>query len=152
MLAVGRWIPIAQSLGLLASFIGVLAITGYLFLVPGLYGPGGYTTMSAQMAVMSAVLGLAVLFLRPESGLTSVLTGPTTGGMVARRLLPFAILSPFLFIALSHAAEVSGLSRTAFGGEIRLLVAIVMCTVPVLWTAGLVYRIDKQRAQAEAHI
>jgi len=153
MMTLFEWsLPIAQMLSLLTSFLGTLVITGYVFQIRALFAVGTYTPMSAQMAVMSAVLGLGVLMLRHDRGLMSVLASPNVGGVVARRLLPIGIGFPFLLGLLAYASQIVRLGRTQFGGVIFLFVGILIFTAPILWTAGILYRTDKKREQAERHL
>jgi signal transduction histidine kinase len=153
LLVLLEWaIPLAQLMSLLASFIGVLAITGYIFRLTVLYAIGKYTPMSVQMAVMAAVLGLGVLCCRPQRGLMTVLASSNVGGIVARRLLPFGMGFPLLLGALSYLGQLLKLGKTPFGALILLFVGIVMFTAPVLWTAVLLYRTDQKRERAEQEV
>lgn len=148
----GRAIPAAQLMGLSASFIGVLAMTGYAFQLRVLYAIGNYTPMSVQMAVMSLILGLAVLVMRSDRGIMLILVSENLGGIVARRLLPLGVGFPFLLALLSYIGNTARLGRTQFGAVILLFLGIVMFTVPILWTAVLLYRTDRKRERAEMHI
>jgi len=145
-------VPVAQLLALTGSFLGVLAVTGYVFQIKTLYAIGTSTAISVEMAVMAAVLGLAVLFARPELGLAGILSSSNVGGVVARRLMPFGIGFPFLLVLLAYVLQLVRLGRTPLSGIIFLFLGIVLFTAPILWTAGLLYRTDKKRERAERHL
>src|SRR5215203_4706649 len=87
----GRWI--SQYLALAVVILSVLAFAGYIYGVANLYGNTSYIPIAAMTFV---VLSAGILCARPERGLMAVVTSRNIGGVVARRLLPAAILVPLV--------------------------------------------------------
>jgi hypothetical protein len=152
LLQLNRAVVAGQLLGLFVSFIGILGITGYAFLLRTLYAVGSYTPASAQSVVFSAMLGFGVMCVRPDRGLMRVLASPTVGGTAARRLLPLGIGFPVLVASISVFGNWLGLGRSPFGGIIILTICIVAFTAPILWTAVLLYRTDSKRQRVEREL
>jgi hypothetical protein len=67
LVTMGWGISTAQGMGLMAAFIAMLPITGWLFDIPTLHSMGKYDPISAPIAVMSALLGLAIVLDGPST-------------------------------------------------------------------------------------
>jgi hypothetical protein len=88
-----RWFRLVQVLALSGGLLGWLGFSRYLF--------GGQPLLPfAQMAVHTAisfiVLSVGLVCLRDDAGLVGLLGSDGPGGTVARRLVPSALLVPFL--------------------------------------------------------
>jgi len=94
LLDADRW-RIGMRVGALCALaIGMLAILGYLFDVQALYSVFSLSSVAIHTALGLTALGAGVLLARPADGTMGLITGSTAGGLVARRLLPFAIVVP----------------------------------------------------------
>lgn len=128
LIAYSRRIAIAQGLGVLAGFSAFLAIIGYAFGVPLLYGSFRYTSMALHTGAGCMVLAIGLLAARPHEGVMRVLTSDGPGGWLARRLVPVILLLPpllgFVFLQLSGML-----------GDIRLTLALIVVTLVVLFLA-----------------
>lgn len=128
LLAYSRRIVIAQALGLVAGFSAFLAIIGYAFGVPLLYGSFRYTSMALHTGAGCMVLAIGLLAARPREGFMQVFTSDGPGGWLARRLVPVTLLLPpllgFVFLELSGVL-----------GDIRLTLALIVVTLVVLFLA-----------------
>jgi two-component system, sensor histidine kinase and response regulator len=85
---------VSQYLAMAVVVFSVLAFAGYIYGVANLYGNTSYIPIASMTLV---VLSAGVLCARPERGLMAVVTSGNVGGVVARRLLPAAILVPLVF-------------------------------------------------------
>jgi two-component system, cell cycle sensor histidine kinase and response regulator CckA len=90
----------SQLLSLLSGLSALLAIVGYLYGVPLLYGSVQYTSMAVHTGIGFLILSGATVNCRPSRGVMAVFSSPYAGGWLARRLLPIAILAPFSLGAL----------------------------------------------------
>lgn len=128
LLACSRGIVLAQLLALLAAFSAFLAIIGYAFGVPLLYGSVRYTSMALHTGVGCVLLAAGLLAARPQSGIMAVLVTRGPGGWMARRLLPAMLLLPpllgFVFLQLN-----------VFFVDARLTVALIIVTLVALFLA-----------------
>ncbi len=84
----------AQLVALFPIGIAGVSLLGYLYGVPELYGVSGYIPMALPTAASFFALGLGILCARPDHGFVSVITRDDAGGVLARRILPAAILIP----------------------------------------------------------
>jgi signal transduction histidine kinase len=128
LLAYGRKVVLAQALAVCAAFSAFLAIIGYTFGVPLLYGSVRYTSMALHTGLGCLVLAVGLLCVRPREGIMQVLTSHGPGGWLARRLVPAMMLLPpllgFVFMQLN-----------AVLGDVRLTVALIVVSLVVLFLA-----------------
>ena len=89
-----RWTSTALTLA--AGSVALMAVTGYVYNVLALYQVQGYIAMALNTAVCFMLLCLGVLCARPDREPLATLLSATAGGVVARRLLPAAVLIPLL--------------------------------------------------------
>ena len=120
-----RW---SQLLGLMIGLTSALAIIGYVYGVPLLYGSFAYTSMALHTGVGFLMLSFGLLCCRPNEALMSVISSHHAGGWLSRRLIPVAVLLPCLLGALF--LKLSGLL-----GDIRLTMASIVVSQVVLFVA-----------------
>ncbi len=137
-----RW-KWAQILGAGTTVSALLAIIGYSYGVPLLYGSSHYTSMALHTGVSFLFLGMVILGCRPTVGFMTLVSSSHRGGWLLRRLLPAAILVPFLlggfFIRL-----------TSLLGNVRLAIAsIIVCQIIlfVVLSWWLTYRLDRSEEE-----
>ena len=141
-----RW-P-AQYLALAVVGISVPALVGYLYGVTYLYGVASYIPMALHTALTFVVLSVGLLSARPRRGLMAVVTSRNLGGVVARRLLPAAILVPLALGWLRLRGEQIGLYGTELGVSLITFANMAVIAALVWWSARLIYRIDRERRRA----
>ena len=88
-----RCYPVAQLLTLVAALISLTALIGYAYDVESLYGMGSSTGMAIHSSLCFLALSAGILLTRQEHGLLTVVTSDAAGGVMARRLLPAAIIT-----------------------------------------------------------
>jgi signal transduction histidine kinase/DNA-binding response OmpR family regulator len=140
----GLWVSQCIALAVLA--LSVLAFAGYLYGVANLYGNTSYIPIASMTFV---VLSAGVLCARPERGLMAVVTSRNVGGVVARRLLPAAILVPLVLGWLRLKGQQAGLYGTELGVSLITVANMFVVAALVWWSARLIYRIDGERKLAE---
>jgi signal transduction histidine kinase len=79
-------------------------------------------------------------------------TSDTTGGFLARLLLPLGLLLPILLGALRIGGENAGWYSTRIGVGLFATGFIILFLGTVWWTARLLFRSDTERKQAEEHV
>jgi PAS domain S-box-containing protein len=84
-----------QILSCCAFLIAYLGLIGYIYGKPFFYTIG-YTGMALHTSVAFMLLSLGILFASPERGLIAVIVSDRAGGIMARRLLPQAMVIPTL--------------------------------------------------------
>jgi PAS domain S-box-containing protein len=138
-----------QTAALLVTLIGSVALVGYIYGVEALYGFAPYASIALHSAVLITLLGFASLATQPHSGITGVLTSEYLGGVMARRVLPLAIILPPMIGWLRWQGELAGHYGTAFGLAIFTLSNVVMLTTLLVASASWVNRSDEERRKAE---
>ena len=140
----GRWG--SQYLALAVFVLSVLAFAGYIYGVSNLYGITSYIPIASMTFV---VLSAGILCARPERGLMAVVTSRNVGGVVARRLLPAAILIPLALGWFRLRGQQVGLYGTELGVSLNTVGNMFIIAALVWWSARLLYRIDGERKLAE---
>ncbi|HVU94212.1 MAG TPA: PAS domain S-box protein [Puia sp.] len=140
---------VADGAALLTGILAGFCLLGYAYRVSDFQGWLLYFSMAAHTAFCFALLATALLF-RTHQGLIHVFTDSLTGGIMSRRLLPFAFLVPAGLGCLRLLGHWNGLLTTELGVTL-LVLSIIICFVLVIWyNARLLNRRDNQRRQAEA--
>jgi two-component system, sensor histidine kinase and response regulator len=140
----GLWV--SQYLALTVFVFSVLAFAGYVYGVANLYGNTSYIPIASMTFV---VLSAGILCARPERGLMAVVTSSNVGGVVARRLLPAAILVPLVLGWFRLRGQQVGLYGTELGVSLFTVANMFVVAALVWWSARLLYRIDGERKLAE---
>jgi hypothetical protein len=151
LLDIKRWAgwKAAQLLALLAGLIALLALIGYTYDIQSLYRLAPFSSMALHTALTFLILALAIFSTYPDRGITALLVYQTGGGLLARRLLPAALLLPLLLGWLCLLSQQAGLYDAGGGLALFALANIVMFTGLIGWNARLLHRADAKRAQAE---
>jgi PAS domain S-box-containing protein len=145
----GQW-P-AQYFALAAAVVTLLAFIGYFYGVETPYRIGQYFSIALHSVPAFWLLCLGLLFARPQRGLMAEFIGDNLGGMLARRMLPAAILVPLLAGWLRVVGQRAGLYGLGFGSALSTTLLIITFAGLVVWAARLLNRADAERRQgAEA--
>ncbi len=135
-----------HTLVLLSILLSRLSMGRYLY--------GGQPLLAlAQMSIPTSafqlVASVAVLCLRPESGLVSLLLAPTAGGLLMRRLLVPALVLPPFFGWLRLAGEQAGLYGPEAGLTLFAYSNVILFAALVWSAAAWLNRTDNLREAAE---
>ena len=138
-----RW-P-AQDFTIIAAIITLLAFIGYFYGVETLYQIGPYFTIALHTVVAFWLLCLGILFARPDHGVMAVFISDNLGGLLARRMLPAAILVPLLAGWFRVAGQRAGWYGLGFGSALYATLLIVTFTTLVIWAGRALNRADAER-------
>jgi PAS domain S-box-containing protein len=149
----------AQHLGLTALFLSLLVALGHAYQISPLQNfiltgawASGWPQMTTMMAMIFVALSIGVVFARPRNGLISLLSGANSGGYIARRLLPAAMLVPLVF----GSAAILGVKAGYFEGSLGVLLvtmASLLFFLGLIWRSAMRLRdIDAERAIAETEL
>jgi hypothetical protein len=83
-----------QLVALFPIGVALISLLGYAYGAEGMYGLGEWPRMALPTAASLFVLGIGILCARPDGGFVSVIVSDHAGGVLARRMLPVAILVP----------------------------------------------------------
>lgn len=140
---------LCQIAGLAGMLFGVLVILGYSHGVAALYNAGATTSVALHVAVGFVLLNLGVLLARPQRGLMAVVTSKTAGGVMARRMLPFAIIAPFVIGWLRIQGEQHGYYNTRLGLALVALTYMLLLIAFIWRTAEVLRHSDQHRFEAK---
>lgn len=136
-----------QWLGLAAGTTGFLGVVGYAFGITQFYSLGRYTGMALTTAVCLCMLGAGIIFTRRRRGLAQLLADPGAAGTVARRLVPAAVLVPFVLGWGRLVGERSGWYDTSFGISLYVIGTIAILLWLVSWAAKMARQSDRVREE-----
>jgi signal transduction histidine kinase/DNA-binding response OmpR family regulator/HPt (histidine-containing phosphotransfer) domain-containing protein len=142
----------AQSVVLVPSAIALTSILGYVYGVGELYGVARYIPMALPTAIAFLALGVGILCARPDQGPIGVVTSDEAGGILARRLLPAAILIPAVLGWLRLVGERAGFYATEVGLAVAVMMTILIFTTLVWVTARMLNRTDQSRKSGERRL
>jgi len=138
-----------QGVSLILFLTGILSLLGYMYGSSVFYGVFYYIPMALHTAICFVILGISFLLRYPHSGFMREISNPSTGGLSARFLIPFAILVPALLGLIRTQVVRAGFISSEFGVAAYVL-AIIFCLLFVIWYVALIInRKDKLRIRAE---
>lgn len=132
-----------------AAVVSAIALVGSAYGVNPLYAVGAYSMMALHTALTFLVLSGGILALRRDRGLMGVVTGEGIGSAMGRRLLPVAILLPFVLGWLRVKGQEAGLYETGFGTALLTVSLVVIFVTVIGWTARFLSRSDEERRRAD---
>jgi len=138
-----------QILSCCAFLIAFLGLIGYIYGKALFYRIGDYTGMALHTSAAFMLLSFGILFASPERGLIAVIASERAGGIMARRLLPQAIIIPPLvgyFILLGERLQVY---RPEVGISLLSVLNVMIFTVLILQNAKTLCTADRKRSRAE---
>jgi PAS domain S-box-containing protein len=137
-----------QMLSCGAFLIAYLGLIGYIYGKPFFYTIG-YTGMALHTSVAFILLSLGILFANPERGLIAVIASDRAGGIMARRLLPQAMLIP----PLAGYFIISGERLQAYSPEVGIsllsVLNAIIFTVLIWQNAKTLCTADGRRYRAQ---
>ncbi|TGK44728.1 sensor histidine kinase [Leptospira andrefontaineae] len=88
---------ISNYLCILVLLIGLFSVIGYVYQVQEFYGILSYIPMAIHTAISFIFCSFALLLINGNAGFMKVFTSKSSGGILARVLIPFLIIVPVLF-------------------------------------------------------
>ncbi len=150
-----RGFAFGQALSLLVAFLALFNLLASLYgirVFTGVAFDANSTTMAIHTSISFLVLSVGILLSQPDSGFLSAVNSSAPGGVMARRLLPAAILIPAITGWLRWQGQLWGLYDTAFGLTLSTLINIAIFTF-LIWKSGQILNsLDVERARAERNM
>ncbi len=130
---------------LLAALISLFSIVGYAYGTYALYGVAGYIPMALNTAVAFGILCGGIFAARRHREPVATLISDTVGGVVARRLLPAALLIPLILGWIQVQGAHAGYMGFEFGLALFALGVIILFLTLIWWNARLLAKVDAER-------
>jgi signal transduction histidine kinase len=144
-----RW---AEWLALVTAGFAHLTLLGYLYGVADLYAIWPFASVALHTAVSLYLLALGIVLARPGRGLMCVVTSDSPGGVLARRLLPAAVVVPAVLALLRQWGEAAGFYGTGAGRAMLVASSSAFFVALIWWTAAAIVRSDGRRRAARAEL
>ncbi|MBV9766457.1 MAG: PAS domain S-box protein [Acidobacteriaceae bacterium] len=140
---------ISQALAVTASLVCLLNAVGFLYGVHNYFGLTLHQGMALQTSLICLLLSGALLLSSPNRGIMITLTSAAPGGIMARRLLPAALIIPAALGWLPWQGQLKGLYETSVGLSLFACATMVAFSL-LIWANGwLLNHLDIERSQAE---
>ena len=136
----------------LAALVGLFALMGmgsYLYGQREFTGIARYTQMAVHTTVCFLLLALGVFLVQAQRGFMQVVSGPGLGGVLARRLLPPALVLPLVLGGLGLWAYHAGALPLPFALAFTAVGHIIFFTVLVWGVAFALDRAESERRRRE---
>ncbi len=133
------------AIGSLSLFV----LVGYLYGGEALHATPVFTRMAVPTAIGFLGVAVAGLCARPREGLLALFGGERSAAVIARRLLPAALIVPVGLGWLRLEGQRLGLYDTEFGLALHVLVIAATFAGFTLWAAATLNAMDHQRRVAE---
>jgi signal transduction histidine kinase/CheY-like chemotaxis protein len=142
----------AQVFVLVPATVALTSVLGYAYGIGALYGLARYIPMALPTAVAFLLLSIGILCARPGRGLTAVVMSDDAGGVLARRLLPAAVLIPPVLGWLRLGGEQAGWYSTELGLALGIVLNVLLFTVLIWVTSRSLNRADITRKMGERRL
>jgi two-component system NtrC family sensor kinase len=138
-----------QILSCCAFLIAFLGLIGYIYGKALFYRIGDYTGMALHASAGLMLLSFGILFACPERGLIAVIASDRAGGIMARRLLPQAIIIPPLVGYFILTGERLQAYTPEVGISLLSVLNVIIFTVLIWQNAKNLCTADRKRYRAE---
>ncbi len=139
---------LAQLLALLTLLVTWLGLVGYVFQVSLPNQSSLLSGISLPEAFAFILLSAGIIWEQPNIGLAAMLRSRSAGGLLARRLLPAALLIPLVLGWLRLLGQDAGLFGQAFGVALMVIVNTLLLTLLIWHSTVIIDRIERGRLQA----
>jgi hypothetical protein len=139
----------AELLTVVPLLVGLLALTGDVLSFQLAPERGNVRRSPFPAVTTFLLLAVGILHARPERGWMAVIMSDRLGGVLARLLLPIALLVPFLLGMFRVVAPKFGLDGAGLGLPIYVLANMIVLMVFVVWYAAALNRLDTTRSRSE---
>jgi len=141
-----RWL--SEALALVPGLLGLLSLAGYAYGVRSLYWIGTFKGMAIHTALAFILLTVGTLLAHPDGPISRLLLSESIGGLMVRRLLPFAIVIPVVLGWMERKGRQAELYQSDFGVALLVVASIVLIGIVVGWQGAALERIDRARFEA----
>lgn len=136
----------SQVFATLALIVAFIALIGHMFGVKDFYTFKLLSGMALSTAITLTLLSLGVLFSQIGRGVPALIIDEGAAGFVARRLLPGAVIIPFILAMLRLAGEERQWFGPQLGASLGAVANMVAFLLLIAWSARVLRETDAKRA------
>ena len=140
-----RGVLLAHSLTLAGLFVALLALIGYLFNAQVFISILSQTQVALHTVLGFWLLGLGILCARPKKGLMASILANNPGGIIVRRLIAPAIVTPLFFGWIAFQGLGRGFYDAGFAASLIVLSSMIIICVLAIRSVVELNRIDIER-------
>jgi len=137
----------SQVFATLTLIVAFISLVGHLFGVRDFYTMQVLTAMALTTALGLTLIGTGLIFSQLERGVPALIVDDGAAGFVARRLLPGALLVPFVLGMLGLFAEQRGVFGQRMGSSLVAVADMVIFLLLIAWSARVVRDVDRRRGE-----
>ena len=137
----------SQLFATLTLIIAFIALVIHIFNVRDFYRLQLLSGMPLSSAFTFTLLGLGLLFSQLRRGVPALVVDDGAAGFVARRLLPGAVLVPFILTTLRFEGEKRTMFGAQLGASIFAVADMVAFLLLIAWSARVLRDIDRKRGE-----
>ncbi len=142
-------ILIGQTMALSVVVLALSSVLAYLFGAQPPARLGVFSTMAVHTSLGLLAAGMAMLLLRPTSGLMAAVLGDELGATVLRKLLPGVLLLPAIIAYFRLVGHHTGWYGTEFAMALYVTAQIVVLTAGLWLVSRWLSRTDRKRREVE---
>lgn len=135
----------AQYLALFMILTSTAAIMAQLFGVTTLFFLPLAHELSISGTLTMFMLGVSILFSRPQKGIMRMVSSETFAGLAIRKVFPSAFIAMGCFGWLRWYFAAQGFLGSEFAATIMMYFGILTILVLILYHAGDVYRLEQEK-------
>ncbi|WP_404785354.1 EAL domain-containing protein [Altericista sp. CCNU0014] len=148
-----RRIVLAQLLACIVALLAWMAFCGHLFGVDVQFKVVAHIfTLAPNTSVAFMALCVGILVTYPRQGLMQHITSPLVGGIIARRVIPWAIALPMGLSWLVRQGTALGHYDNATDDVLVVMAMTIAFSSLVWWNARLLNQMETQRIQIETDL
>lgn len=147
-----RQFHLSQALTLVVASIAALSLVGYIYNIAVLYAVRGAVPMALSTALMFFVISGGMLCSRPEREPLATLLSPSFGGVIARCLMPGAVIIPLALGGMMLIGWQHDLFNPTLGMTLFVLSIMLIFTTLIWWAARVIRGSDLQRQEKHAQL
>jgi diguanylate cyclase (GGDEF)-like protein/PAS domain S-box-containing protein len=142
-----RGILASQSFALAATGLCLVNLIAHLYGIQHFLGIAFYTAIAFHTSLTVFILSLGVLCSTANAGWMATVTSQQMGGVLARRLLPAALL-PIALGWLRWQGQLRGYYDDGFGIVLAVSAAVAIFTLLIWVHSELLNRLDRERRES----
>jgi uncharacterized membrane protein len=143
-----RW-RIEEVLMVPVAAVAAMCLIGYAYSIPAFYGPASAARMALDTGIAFLLIACGVVFAQEDGRLQRLRTTTDPGSVMARRLIPLAILVPLTLGWLRLRGQEDGVFGLRVGTWLLTMTEIVCLTAVIIWAASSLSRTDGHRRRLE---
>lgn len=143
---------VVQGLAVATTVIGLIGLTVYLYRVEDLTGVAYDTRIAVHTAAAFVLVGTSVLLARTHRGLAALVVSESSGGLLARRLVPGAVVVALFLGWLRLEGQTLGFYSEAYGRVLFAIANALVFAVLIGWNSADIHQRDLERRRDEERL